>query len=125
MPHAQAAVLPPTLREPGFFAELVPITEEDLTRYGEDFRAGKSVKQWLEKVRCDPHVAIEQHDHSIACGTEPRIRAAAETEIFRQSNERYLREAVAEEFHASIGGAVVHHYDFILRIGPEGGHYGG
>ncbi len=42
MADAQSAVFPPALREPGFFAQLVRIAEENLARDGEDFFVGES-----------------------------------------------------------------------------------
>ena len=38
---AQAAVLPPSLGETGFFAQFGGIAEEDLAGYGEHFRVGE------------------------------------------------------------------------------------
>src|ERR1700693_4840144 len=58
MTHPQAAVLPPALRQSGFFAQLGRIAEENLARDREDSLVGESFEQRSEEIRLDTHVAI-------------------------------------------------------------------
>ena len=49
--HAQAAILPPALGEPGLFAKLVRVSKENLAGYGENLWVGESSQQRREKIR--------------------------------------------------------------------------
>src|ERR1700719_2323624 len=78
MPDAQAAVLPPALRQPGFFPQFRRIAEENLARDREYLFVGESVEQRGEEIRLNAHVAIEQHDHVVFRAAKACIRRSSE-----------------------------------------------
>ena len=79
--HAQAAVLPPALREAGLFAELGRVGEEDLAGDGEDLGIAEAFQQRRQKIRSHAHVAVQQDDDLVLRGAEAGIGAAAEAQV--------------------------------------------
>src|SRR5579862_7499484 len=76
MPHAQAAILPPALRQPGLFPKLGGVAEKNLTGNGKDFFVREAREKRREKIRLHAHVAVEQHDDVVSRRAEACIRAA-------------------------------------------------
>ena len=91
MRDPQPAILPPCLRQPGLFAALGFVAQEDLAGDGEDAVIGEAVEQRLQKIRLHPHVAVQQHHDVVLRGTEARVRAAAEAQILFERKQLHLR----------------------------------
>src|SRR5690348_12338308 len=58
--YAQAAILPPALREARLFADLGRVGEEDLAGNGEDFGIAEAFEQRRKKIGSHSHVAVQQ-----------------------------------------------------------------
>ena len=84
MAHAQAAVLPPALRQAGLLADLGRVAEEDLAGDGEDLGIGEAFQQRRQEIGGHAHVAVQQHDDVVLGGAEAGVGAAAEAQILRQ-----------------------------------------
>ena len=97
MAHAQAAILPPALREAGLLAELVGVAEEDLAGDGEDAGIAEAFEQRRKEIGGHAHVAVEQHDDVVFGGAEAGVRAAAEAEILVERDQFHLRESSADD----------------------------
>ncbi len=81
MPYFQTAILPPSLRETGLFAQLGRVAKEDLARDGEDALVAEAFEERRQEVRRYLHVAVQQHDDVVLRGAEAGVGASAETEI--------------------------------------------
>jgi hypothetical protein len=81
MPHFQAAILPPALRQAGLFAQLGRVAKEDLARDGEDTLVAEAFEERREEVRRYLHVAVQQHHDVVLRSAESGVRAATEPEI--------------------------------------------
>src|SRR5579871_4007184 len=114
--HAQAAILPPALREPGFLAQFRRIAEEDLARNREDFFVRERSEKWREKIRLDAHVAIEQHNDVVLRRAKAFVGAASETEIPLERQHADLRKVRPQEIRAAIVGAVIDDYDLVAAV---------
>ena len=125
MADAELAVFPPALRQAGFLAYLRRVGEEYLTGNGEHQWVAEAFEQGSEEIRGHAHIAVEQNHDVIGGGAESGIGAAAETEILFEAYKSYLGEVGAYEFGAAIGGAIIHHHDFVSRIAGQGGDDGG
>jgi len=119
MTHAQGAVLPPGLRQAGFFAQLVGVGEEDLAGDREYVRIAKALQQRHQKIRRHPHIAVQQHHDIVLRRAKAGVGAAPESQVARQRLQVHLREVGAQVLRAAIGGAVVHHHDFVLHVAGQ------
>ena len=90
MAHAQAAVLPPALRQAGLFADFGRIGEEDLAGYREDFGIAEAFQQRRQEVRSHSHVAVQQHHDVVLRRAEAGIRSAAEAQVLRQREHGHI-----------------------------------
>ncbi len=116
MADAQRAILPPAFGQAGFLAAFRLVAEKDLAGDSEYLLIGKPRQQRREEIGFDAHIGIEQ-SHNIVFGrTETGIRAAAEAQIFRQSQNADLRVIQTNPFGASIGRSVIHDDNFAPRM---------
>src|SRR5258708_6348218 len=104
MTNTQPSAAPPALSQPGLFAMLRRIGEEDLARHGKHILIGEAIEQWLQKIRRHAHVAVEQYDHIMCRCAKTCIGAAAKAEILRKSEHAYLRKCTSQIFGAAIIG---------------------
>ena len=116
VPDAKTAILPPTLRETRFLAQLGWIAEEDLAGDGEHPGVCERFQQRLEEIRLDAHIAIEQDDDVVLCGFEAGVGAAAETAILFELQYADGWKALPGKFRASIRGGVVDNDDLVAGI---------
>ena len=124
MAHAQAAILPPALRQAGFFAQLGRVGEEDLAGDGEHIGVVEAFQQRREEIGRHPHIAVQQDHDVVFRRAESGVGAAAESQVARQRHQLDLRETGADKLRAAICGAVVHHHDLVVRIARQGGDDG-
>ena len=85
---AQAAVLPPALREAGFFADFGRVGEEDLAGDGEDFGIAEALQQRRQEIGSHPHVAVQQDHDVVLRRAEAGIGSAAEAQVLRAAPGR-------------------------------------
>ena len=118
--HAQAAVLPPALRQAGLFAHLGRVAEEDLAGDRENFGIAEAFEQRRQEIRRHPHVAVQQHHDVVPGGAEPGVRSAAEAQVLRQRQHLDTAgNARAHEIRAAIRRAVIHHDDLVVRVAGQ------
>ncbi len=117
--NAQRALLPPALRQAGFFAKLVRVGEKDLAGDGEGFLILEPIQQRREESAFHPHVAIEQHHDIVLRGAEPGVGAASESEVLDQREHADLWKMFAHERGAAVFGAVVDDDDLAAGMSLE------
>ncbi len=119
MANAQAAVLPPALRESRFFADFGGVSEIDLAGYRKNLLVVERLEQWREKIRLHAHVAVEQYDDIVACRAKPGIGPAAETEITIEHQHFYRWKVFPQKFSAAVGRCILDDDDFVIRIAGQ------
>src|ERR1035438_9628982 len=123
MPHFQAAILPPALRQSCLFAQLSRIAEENLARDGEHALVAETFDERRQEIRRHLHIAVQQHDDVVPGGAESGIRAAAKTEIPLERQHLHVRKRPPHELGAAIRRPIVDHDDLVFRIVGQGGDY--
>ena len=90
--------------------------KKDLAGDGKHELVCEAVEQWLQEIRLDAHVAVEQHDDVVPGGAEAGVRAAAEAQVRRQRDHANIREMRSYELRASVGGGVVDNDDLVAGM---------
>ena len=123
VPDAQAAVLPPPLRQPGLLAQFRRVAEKDLAGHRENIRVAKAFDQGREKPLVHPHIAVQQDDDIVPRLAKPGIRSTAEAQVLRKRQHPHGRECGSHKLRAAVRRAVVHDDDFVVRMSGHGGDH--
>ncbi len=118
MAHAQAAILPPALRQAGFFAQLGRVAEEDLAGDGEHIGVVEAFQQRREEIGRHPHIAIQQDHDFVFRRAESGVRSAAESQVRGSATSLTCGKRGAHELRAAIFRPVVHYHDLVVRDCP-------
>jgi hypothetical protein len=123
MPHAQASILPPALRQPGLFAHAGRVAKEDLAGDRKHIRVREAFEERRQEIGRHPHIAVQQHHDAIPGGANAGVGAAAKAQVLGERQQPHLRKPLGHEGRAAVGGTIVHHHDFVPGVAGQRGNH--